>query len=409
MSYARKFFLKALVVVLAVGFIPLSAYPVQGQEGIALEGAGASVNFGKTITFHARVKTPLPIKQLTLIFRGVNQQATYAESVQAAEDGSVNFVYDASLNIIPPFSKVVFWFQATLTDDVVYTSSMTEFPYQDDRFPWKDMTRANVTVYWYAGDDAFGAAALDAAGAGLLAMQEFVPVSLTDPIYIYIYSNATDLQNILPQQNGAWVGGHAVTESGVVLVAVAPDSSQAMMMQTKIPHELTHVLLYRALGGQYANQPIWLLEGISSMMETYPNPDYQHALGIASREGSLIPFTSLCESFPRDSGSVYLAYAQSQSFVSYIRKTHGASGLAYLTKIYGDGLNCELGATKALGTPLSQLDARWREDVLGQNVIGVAARNLSPFLLILALVLIVPLWGTIDLLRQRRRRVERRK
>jgi hypothetical protein len=145
------------------------------------------------------------------------------------------------------------------------------------------------------------------------------------------------------------------------------------------------------------------------MVENYPNPDYKHALDIASQNNTLISFDQLCVSFPADAGNAYLAYAQSQSFVTYIRETYGTSGLARLTKAYSDGFNCELGATNALGTPLSQLDTRWRENVLGQNITGVAARNLSPFVLLMLLVLVVPIWGAIDMLRERRKRATQSK
>jgi hypothetical protein len=63
------------------------------------------------------------------------------------------------------------------------------------------------------------------------------------------------------------------------------------------------------------------------MVELYPNPDYARALEIAGVNNTLIPFGDLCASFPADSGSAYLAYAQSQSFVTYIRDSFGVSGL----------------------------------------------------------------------------------
>lgn len=400
---SRKFIFNALAILFAVGFASLSANPVQGQEGIAVENVGTEINFGQTITFRAQVKSAQSIQQISLLFRGINEQITRVENLQAAQDGTVSFAYNAALNIIPPFSEVVFWFQATLADGKTYTSSPYTFSYNDNRFPWREMTRANVTVHWYAGDDLFGAAALDSAAAGMLAMREFIAVSLTEPINIYIYSNATDLQNTLALGGQAWVGGHAAPQIGVVLVAIAPDSSQVVDMQTKIPHELAHVMLYRALGENYALQPAWLIEGAASMMESYANPDYKHALELASQNDSLIPFADLCATFPPDSGSAYLAYAQSQSFVTYIRQTNGVTGLSRLMGAYSDGLSCELGATRALGIPLSQLDKRWREEVLGQNTAGVALRNLSPFMLIMALALVVPIWGAVDLLRQRRK------
>jgi hypothetical protein len=409
MSNPRKLVFRVVTILLMLVSIPLSTNQVQGQGEIVVENATVAVSFGQTITFSAKIKASIPIKQVSLLFRGVNESVTRVETVQLAEDGSMSFTYDASQNVFPPFGSIVFWFQATLADDQTYTSAPITFPYNDNRFPWRDTTRSSVTVHWYAGDDAFGAAALDAADAGMLAMSEFIPISLTEPVNIYIYSNISDLQNTLLLGGEEWVGGHASPELGVVLVAIAPGASQSIEMETDIPHELAHVMLYRSLGNKYDNQPAWLLEGIASMMELYPNPDYARALDIASQNDSLLAFDDLCVSFPTDAGNAYLAYAQSQSFVSYIRETYGTSGLGRLTNSYGDGFPCELGATKALGTPLSQLDSRWRESVLGQNTAGVAARNLSPFILLMLLALAVPIWGAVDVLILRRKRANQSK
>lgn len=409
MNNPRNAILKTFIIMLLVGVLSQKPGQVHSQGGIEVENSTVAVNFGQTITFSAKIKTPLPIQQASLLFRGVNEETTRVETLQVAEDGSVSFTYDASLNVFPPFSWIVFWFQATLTDGNTYTSAPVQFQYKDDRFPWRQATRANITVNWYAGDDAFGAAALDTAAAGLLAMNDFIPISLTEPTQIYIYSNVVDLQATLLLGGAEWAGGHAHPELGVALVAITPGTSQFSEMETAIPHELAHIMLYRWLGDKYANQPAWLIEGISSLMELYPNPEYARALEIASQTNSLIPFADLCASFPADSGSAFLAYAQSQSFANYIRDSFGTSGLTRLTNAYSDGFTCELGATQALGVPLSQLDLRWRETVLGQNVAGVAFRNLLPFLLLLLMVLIVPLWGAIDMLRQRRKHANQSK
>jgi len=403
MSTTRQRIVKLIVVTLFAATLFLKPNQVRGQEGIVVENPQAAVEFGKSITFTAKITSSSPIQQASLLFRGVNEIVTRVETLQVAEDGSVSFVYDASLNVFPPFSEIVFWYQATLSDGKTYTSDSTRFEYNDNRFPWREISQANVTVHWYAGDDGFGASALDSAGAGLLAMKDFVPISLTEPVHIYIYSNVTDLGDTLLLGGREWAGGHAHADLGVVLVAIPPGASQFTEMETKIPHELAHVMLYRSLGDQYKKQPAWLIEGITSMVELYPNPDYARALEIASVNRTLIPFTDLCASFPADSGSAFLAYAQSQSFVTYIRDSFGVSGLSRLTNTYSDGFDCDLGATKALGSSLNQLDQRWRENVLGQNRTGAALQNLLPFLLLLILVLIVPIWGAIDVIRQRRK------
>ncbi|MBI3168272.1 MAG: hypothetical protein HYZ22_07335 [Chloroflexi bacterium] len=403
MSATRQRIRNIVVVTLFVATLSLKPKPVLGQAGIVVESPQAVAEFGKTITFTAKIKASSPIQQASLLFRGINEEVTRVETLQVADDGSVSFVYDASLNVFPPFSWIVYWFQATLSDGKTYTSDSTRFQYSDNRFPWRETSQANVTIHWYAGDDAFGAAALDSAGAGLLAMKDFIPLSLTEPINIYIYSNVKDLGDTMLLGGREWAGGHAHADLGVVLVAVSPGANQFAEMETFIPHELAHVMLYRALGDQYAKQPAWLIEGIASMVEIYPNPDYARALEIASVNDTLIPFMDLCASFPADSGSAFLAYAQSQSFVTYIRDSFGISGLSRLTNTYSDGFECDLGATKALGSSLNQLDSRWRENVLGQNQTGAAMRNLLPFFLLLILVLVVPIWGAIDVLRQRRK------
>lgn len=396
---------RIIKIIIAISVVALftKPYPVSGQGGIVVENAGVVVTFGQSIKFTANIKSSLPIQQASLLFREVNEEVTRVEPLQVGENGTVSFVYDASQNAFAPFSWVLFWFQATLSDGVTYTSDPIKFQYFDDRFPWRQVSKVNITINWYAGDDAFGAAALDAAGAGILAMRDFIPISFDNPLDVYIYSNVSDLQSTLLASSNEWVGAHAHPELGVVLVAIPPGSNQRIEMETKIPHELTHVLLYRSLAGNYQRQPAWLIEGIASMAEGYANPDYARAMQIASEDDSLIPLTDLCASFPTDAGSAFLAYAQSQSFVTYIRDSFGTSGLSRLMGAYSEGFNCELGATQALGLPLSQLDQRWRETKIGQNVAGVALRNLLPFILLMMLVLIVPLWSAIDMLRQRRK------
>ncbi len=382
----------------------LDAASVKGQSGLEAEDPQALLEFGKTIAFTAKLKAPLPIQQASLLFRGVNEQTTRVETLQVAQDGSVRFVYDVSQNFFPPFGWVVYWFQATLSDGKIYASDSYTFQYADNRFPWHEVSQANIVVHWYAGEDAFGANALDAAGAGMLAMKDFIPLSLSEPIDIYIYSNAQDLNAAMMFGGRDWAGGHAHADLGVALVAVAPGVNQFAEMESLIPHELAHIMLYRSLGDKYAKQPVWLLEGVASIAELYPNPDYARALEVAAANRTLIPFLDLCAAFPADYGSVFQAYAQSQSFVSYIRDSYGASGLLRLMNAYGDGFDCDLGATKALGVSLRQLDARWRENALGQNQLWAAFRNLLPFLLLLVLVLLVPIWGAIDASRFRKKK-----
>jgi hypothetical protein len=158
-----------------------------------------------------------------------------------------------------------------------------------------------------------------------------------------------------------WVGGVAYPELGVVIVAAPATGEGLLELQQDIPHELTHKVLYDALGVQgYASLPTWVNEGLATYFETRPDPDRAVALQSAAESGSLLPLPDLCLPFPDDPHLAQLGYAQSQSIMTYVRASYGWSGIRELLRVYGDGLGCDSGVQRALGVDLRQLEHDWR-------------------------------------------------
>jgi hypothetical protein len=265
--------------------------------------------------------------------------------------------------------------------------------YADDRFTWQQQVDGLLRVHWYEGDAAFGDALLDVSRRSLSAVSAFIPAPLDAPLDVYVYASNNDLQSALFLGGETWQGGHANPKLGVVMLVVTPGPSQSIDMETLIPHEMAHVMLYRNVGDGYSMLPVWLNEGIASLSELYPNPDYDQALTIASQDNSLMAINDLCDTFPLDASRAYLAYAESQSFVRFLRDSYGTPALFSLTSAYADGLSCDQGVVRALGTSLVSLDTRWRESVLGQNVAGVFLRNMLPYLGLFVFMLLIPLIG----------------
>ena len=394
MERLRKSVFVFLLALISLGFTSLP----QDQSSFAATNVNISYNFGQQITFLARLTSSIPIQQAFITFREVDEENSQVALLTLNADGSTAYQYDASQHLIPPFATIEFSYQGTLTNNQTVTTGPFYFRYDDNRFAWKELSAESVTVHWYNGDNVFGQAALDAARVGLQNISQTFPVSLNPPVDVYIYSTFDDLVSSLTLGGRQWEAGHADPSIGVGMLAVAPSDTQSVDLQQLVPHELTHIMLYRSLGDGFNRLPTWLEEGIASMEELYPNPDYANALEVASKNNSLLSFKDLCASFPADSGRAYLAFAESQSFVRFLRAMYGNTGIVALTKAYADGLDCDLGATRAVGVPLNQLDTRWRETVLGQNVAGVAAQNLLPYLIILGLTLIVPVWGAISVI-----------
>ena len=394
MKHVRRILFFLLSAVVGAAFTG----PPQAQPALQASNVNIAYQFGQQITFLARLSSSVPIQQAFLSFRDVNEQTTRLVPLTPGPDGSTVYQYDASQHLLPPFATIEFSYQATLADGQGATAGPFYFKYADNRFGWKDLSDGEVSVHWYNGDPSFGQAALDAARAGLQNMSQTLPVSLNAHVDVYIYANFDDLVSSLSLGGRPWEAGHADPSIGVAMLAVAPGDTQSLDLRRLVPHELTHIMLYRSLGAGFNSLPTWLEEGLAAAEELDPNPDYASALEAASKNNSLLPIMDLCTSFPADSGRAFLAFAEAQSFVRFLRDQYGSTGIVALTKAYADGLDCDLGATRAVGMPLDQLEARWRENVLGQNVFGVASRNLLPYVIILGLTLIVPIWGAIGVI-----------
>lgn len=271
----------------------------------------------------------------------------------------------------------------------------------DDPFNWQTLESGALKVHWYQSDATFGQAALETAQAGLKSIARLVPPNLEQPVEIFIYASANDLQSVLASSSENWIAGHADPVLGIIRVVIEPGAEQKITMEQRIPHELMHVMLYRSVGAGYNNIPAWLREGTATFVEIYPNADYDRVLAEAVTNHGLIPLQDLCISFPTDAGQAFLAYAESRSFTDYLYDSYGATGLENLARTYADGVDCEHGTERAFGVSLSNLEARWRSSALRENTLLAALQNISPFLVLLCLVLIIPLIGVVSSLRKR--------
>ena len=387
-GHVRRFIALLVCLVFLFNF----SFPARAQAAVTISGVGVNYTFGEQITFSAKIPTQSSIQAAYLLFQVEGDRNTRTIPLTISSTGSASYTYPIQNGLLRPFSRIFFWYHLLLTGSATFDSPHYFFQYDDNRYPWQTVEGNGLRLHWYAGDVSFGQAALDAGQVGYQAIQKLITVPAGAPIDIYVYASSTDVQDTLNLGGSAWVAGHANPDLGVVLVSIAPGENQGMEMQRQIPHELAHVLLYRLTGSAYANLPNWLTEGIASQVEGYPNADYTQVLTVSTQNKSLLPIADLCGPFPADASGAILAYAESNSFVGYVDKTYGTADLHALIQAYSNGLSCDQGVLHELGLPLSQLDLRWQQSALGQKVSGVAFQNLLPYLIFLALMLLIPAW-----------------
>jgi hypothetical protein len=370
-------------------FLTYTLHPLL-QNQVEINNLGVDYQFGQTITFHAWITSQNPVKEV-FIFINPDGQETRVEKANLDNLGQADYSIDLSQKPLQPFTQVVYWFRANLPDGSQVESNKANFIYEDNRFIWQKLEEDGFQVNWVEGDLSFGQAALNTAKGAKASATKYLPETLPQPLKVYIYPHPIDLQKALQLGQFPWIAGHASTALGTILVSIPPGSDQQLEMERQIPHELMHILEYQASPEAYQRLPTWLTEGMASLAEVYPNPDYQRSLTKATENNALIQIKLLCTGFSREASSAFLSYAESNSFVGFLYQKYGSSGLQNLMKKYQDGLGCEEGVLSAFGVPLDQLEYRWKQEALGINVNLLAWKNLSPYLFLSLLLLIPPL------------------
>lgn len=368
----------------------LNAHPAQAQSAIVLENVEATVTFGQQIVFLATIRPSISIQSVAISIFDESQGIRRTEPLNVNPDGNTEYRLDTTQMTLRPFSTVKWNYQFTLGDGSTTNSEVYSVRYADDRFNWQTLESGTLRVHWYQGDAAFGQMAMDTLQSGLASVSRLVAVDLAEPVEFYIYANAEDLRATLGDSANQWIAGHADPTLGVVMVIIPPGSEQNILMEQRIPHELMHVMLYRAVGAGYRNIPAWLSEGTATLVELYPNADYDRVLADAAENNRLIPLSNLCAAFPADTGQAFLAYAESRSFTNYLHETYGSTGLLKLATSYADGVECGRGPELAFGVSLLSLENRWRAAKLGRTPILPALENLAPYLVLLCIVMGIP-------------------
>jgi hypothetical protein len=362
----------------------------------------APYTFGGTITFQAQILSDTPIQSVILTIRSQGDPDTQVETLVPDYQGNLVYVYRlSSERPLRAFAKVDYQFSATSQDGVEIKSPMYSFTYEDNRFDWHKLDMKPFSVHWYEGDQAFAQRVLDVAQQGLQHIQGILPLQTPSQVDIYVYATANEMQETLLLAGQNWAAGHADPDLAVMVVALPVGPDQLLLTEERIPHELMHIMLYQSNPGAYDKLPAWFNEGLASISELVPNPDYQVLLETASKKGTLIPIASLCRGFPVDISGAQVSYAEATAFTRYLYRQYGSSSLQTLIGSYANGLECSRGMDVSLKISLAQVDSNWRATIFGSPPANPLSGAVWSWFVLLGVVLAIPLILTILGLRKR--------
>jgi hypothetical protein len=355
-----------------------------------LEPPKITYNFGDFLRLSGKLEPASSRGQSYIYMQIPGVPDTFSDRLDVDSAGEYSYDYPLDTQPLRAFTTLVYWVETTDRNGSIDASPPANFFYEDNRYQWYERSSGIFVAHWYQGDASYGQMILDIAASGL--QQAWSIVSLPEPenVKVYAYANAQELRQALQLSGQNWVGAHADPDLNVMLLSIPQGPEQRLEMERQVPHELMHILLYQKMGNAYASLPMWLNEGLATMAELYPNPDYSTLLDNAIQNESLLSIHSLCHSFPGDAPSAYLAYAESGSFVRYLHESYGKSGLTSLLQAYQDGVDCELGVETAFDQNIDQLESNWRRQTFGEVNPSHAFNQMLPWLLILLTVLAVP-------------------
>ncbi len=354
-----------IAVVLLMAFAPPPQRSSQARD-IRVE-TQLDYEFGSQATLQAEIYASSPVARAALFIRSAsdpNIDVLQADLLPRGGRTLAKLQVDLRRSIWPPFADITYWWQVDLIDGSSKTTVPTVFEYTDNRFEWQSLRSAPITLHWVNGALAFGQQVLDLAHEALRGVEQDALIPLPSSLRIYLYPDEGSLQSALSLAARPWIGGHAEALIGVVLVPASPRPDQRALLERALPHEITHVMLAQRMGDRYENIPAWLNEGLATMEEIAPRPEYAAALQQAAQEENLIPISSLCAAFPDDPDRALLAYAESQSLVRYVRNIYGSGAIVALLDTYQEGADCRGGVQRVLRRSIEQLDAEWRHQAL---------------------------------------------
>jgi hypothetical protein len=379
--------------------LPFGSTIAQGE--LLVTEVEQQYQFAKNLTIHAVIEDPNSIQKLIMIIRP-NGQSSRQVIVTPTSDGRIEIDYNLETDTIEPFNRVFYWFEAELNNGTILSSPSYWFDYVDNRFTWKSNESKLFNIYWVEGDNAFGQKLQDIARDGLERATQLLPVVPELPIIVYVYPDYGSVQSALSLSDQSWVSGHTSENMGVILVEKSLPLSDFTDLERQIPHEIMHILHYQSLGVSYANAPAWLLEGLATETELYPNPDAQRALEVALTNNTIVPISNLCQGFSKDAEEAQLNYAQSASLVKYIREKYGVIVFPEFLDNAKTGVSCGQNVESVLGISSEQLEQNWHQTLLPQDQQNPIDTKLLFLVLIPVTTIII---GIFVLLRIKRSRI----
>lgn len=153
-----------------------------------------------------------------------------------------------------------------------------------------------------------------------------------------------------------WGKGCALPAYGVIVLQ--PSREGPGGLRTTLAHEVSHVLLHRAVGGKPL--PRWFDEGVAMWYALEWGRAHSFRLALASLLGRLVPLEEVDEVLSFSSEEAELAYAESFSAVVFLLSRYGGDSVRRITKFMREGDSFREALSRTTGLSYDAFLGEWR-------------------------------------------------
>ena len=348
---------------------PCPGFTAEDQSDIYHE-----IDFGESLRFHLCWHNMPEVESASILIEIETFSTPFDGTAPAPTDADtgdlINLNHELNLaqTLIPPFSEVSYEWTINYQSGDSEVFPQKTFVYSDNRVKWQEIGEENLRVHSTAEHEPIAKIALGVIERTLPKIEAVIPlandaVEQNTPIDVYLYPDSQTFQSALRLTGLDWVAGKASPEIGVIMIPITSGSDEAAAqadLEQRLPHELSHMLVYRATGDGYRNLPSWFDEGVATSFETVPNPNYAFSIANVTDSTQLIPFSELCVNLPIQPPEMALrGYAQSHALIGYIKAKYGSEAIQETIKAAAAGAHCDEAIVQGVGKSTDELAQEW--------------------------------------------------
>jgi hypothetical protein len=190
-------------------------------------------------------------------------------------------------------------------------------------------------------------------------------VVVDDDLVIRVARNPREMRAMAPVDYPPpdYATGVAYSHWGVILLTMsAPQSWEPPDLEVVLIHELSHITLYRAVGGHEV--PRWFNEGVAIHQSEVRLLPRMESLLRAAAQRSMHRLSDLDKHFPSRPHEVNVAYAQSADVVGFLRRSNNDERRFHrLIQSLRDGETFDTALAAGYGWTRMGLEREWRDSL----------------------------------------------